>query len=55
MREYWVIHPSERTVLRFVLNEEGKYIGLAPKNEDSPEIDSTVLTGFSVQGVDIFP
>ncbi len=35
VREYWVLYPLEKTILRFVLNEEGIYIGLAPRSVDS--------------------
>ncbi|MBL7794846.1 MAG: Uma2 family endonuclease [Saprospiraceae bacterium] len=34
VREYWVVNPLEKVVLVFVLNEAGKYIGLAPLVDD---------------------
>lgn len=30
VKEYWVIYPEEDTVHVFILNEEGKFIGLQP-------------------------
>ncbi len=30
VREYWLVEPSENAVYIYVLNEEGKYIGLKP-------------------------
>lgn len=34
VREYWLVHPLDREVRVYVLNPEGKYIGLAPVIED---------------------
>lgn len=34
VREYWVVNPVEKVVLVYVLNEAGKYIGLAPLVDD---------------------
>lgn len=49
VREYWIVEPSTKTVLMYVL-ENDKFIGLKPFSEGQ-QITSTVLTGFSV-GVD---
>ncbi len=35
VREYWIVNPAERVVLVYVLNNEGRYIGLAPVTEDT--------------------
>lgn len=34
VREYWLVNPLDNVVLVYVLNEVGKYIGLAPVTED---------------------
>ena len=34
VREYWLVNPSDKTVLVYVLNDEGRYIGLQPLTED---------------------
>lgn len=34
VREYWLVNPLDNVVLVYVLNEAGKYIGLAPVTED---------------------
>lgn len=34
VREYWMVSPSEKVVWRYILNEEGHYIGLPPATED---------------------
>lgn len=31
VREYWIVEPEEKVVLTYILNEQGKYIGLRPK------------------------
>ena len=30
VREYWLVEPSENVIYIYVLNEDGKYIGLKP-------------------------
>jgi Uma2 family endonuclease len=53
VREYWIIHPVEKMLQRFVLNEQGKYIGLQPLVED--DIATTeVLQGLEINLMDIF-
>lgn len=34
VREYWLVYPVDREVRVYVLNDEGKFIGLAPVIED---------------------
>lgn len=34
VREYWLVNPLDKVVLVYLLNEAGKYIGLAPSTED---------------------
>ena len=34
VREYWLVNPSEKTVLIYVLNEEMRFVGLQPLTED---------------------
>lgn len=34
MREYWLVEPNDRAVFVYVLNEQGKYIGLQPFTEE---------------------
>ena len=55
VREYWVVHPSDRTVLRYVLNEAGTFEGLPPETEDTTSIPCTIFPGVSIDGADIFP
>jgi Uma2 family endonuclease len=53
VKEYWIIHPEEKSVLRFILNETGKYIGLQPLTDDDI-ITSPILKGLEIQLSDIF-
>jgi len=34
VREYWIVNPTERIVLQYILNEAGQYSGLAPAGEE---------------------
>jgi Uma2 family endonuclease len=34
VREYWLVEPNDRAVFVYVLNEQGKYIGLQPFTEE---------------------
>lgn len=34
VREYWIVSPADRVVLVYILNEVGRYIGLAPATDE---------------------
>ena len=51
--EYWLVEPNQEAVFVYVLNENGKYIGLKPFTMDD-KITSTVLADFSIEVSDIF-
>ena len=55
VREYWVIHPGDKTILRWVLNEAGDYVGLEPRTVDSEAVECSIFPGVSLRGADIFP
>jgi Uma2 family endonuclease len=52
VREYWIVNPINESVLIYVLNEFGKYIGLKPFVET--EIQSTIFPQFSITTEEIF-
>jgi len=53
--EYWVIHPEEKWVEQYVLNEESKQLLLQKKYEDEEEvIESVAISGFKVSLKKIF-
>ncbi|MBK8878888.1 MAG: Uma2 family endonuclease [Haliscomenobacter sp.] len=35
VREYWMVHPLDRMVMVYVLNENGRFIGLQPVTDDT--------------------
>lgn len=53
VKEYWLVNSTEHLVLVYILNDEGKYIGLKPFIEEEI-ITSSVLPGFEMLVGDIF-
>lgn len=55
VREYWIVHPSEGTVLPFRLNATGEYEALRPNPYTSPEaVPVGIFPGFSVDLREVF-
>lgn len=53
VREYWMVDPSEKIVLIYVLNEQGRYIGLQPLTEDVA-LKSTIFPELSIPLEEVF-
>ncbi len=53
VKEYWVIQPNEKIVFVYILNEEGKYIGLKPFTEDD-SIQSVTFEGLEFDLKNLF-
>jgi Uma2 family endonuclease len=53
VKEYWIIHPGEKNVLVFRLNDEEIYYGLAPLVEGDILI-TPILPGLEIDVTDIF-
>lgn len=53
VREYWLVHPEERTVQIYQLNEFGKYIGLRPFVDDDL-VGTAIIPGLMVDLRDVF-
>ena len=34
VQEYWLVNPSDKTVLIYVLNDDREFVGLQPLTED---------------------
>jgi Uma2 family endonuclease len=51
--EYWVVQPTEKFIIRYNLDEMGKYIGSRLYTEDDT-IESKVLQGFKIEINQIF-
>lgn len=43
VREYWVVHPGERVVLRYLRNAEGVFVGIKPAGERAEAIACAAL------------
>lgn len=53
VKEYWLVQPAEKTILRYVLNEKGEYIGLRPMTEEGM-ISTPIVPDFEMDIKDIF-
>ena len=53
VREYWLVQPVDNTVLVYVLNEDGKFIGLQPFTEDE-YISPTIFPDLSIDLMEVF-
>ena len=54
VKEYWMLEPNDKAAFVYVLNEEGKYIGLPPITVDHT-IQSPTFPGLNVALKKIFP
>lgn len=56
VREYWIVHPHEGTVLAYRLNEQGRYklLRITPfvRGEELP---AGIFSGFSIALSEVFP
>lgn len=53
VKEYWIAEPTTETIFVYILNEEGKYIGLHPFTT-ADVITSYVFPDFELSVADIF-
>jgi Uma2 family endonuclease len=53
VREYWLVQTEDKIVLRYVLNEAGKYIGLAPLTDDDMA-QPTIFTDLNIDLKEVF-
>jgi len=51
--EYWIIHPSERTLIQYVLNDEGTFVAGRPYAGGN-ELVSDLLPGFRLNIDELF-
>ncbi len=54
VKEYWVVHPTEQTVLVYTLNTDGKYQGLLKPYVRNQKIKPSTLPGLIIDLSDIF-
>ena len=56
VREYWIVHPHEATILVFKLNSSGKYEALQQKPfTTGDQIPVGIFEGFHLDADEIFP
>ena len=54
VKEYWVVYPDEQSLLRYVLNNEGKFITESRALTAGDKIITPILPGFELALDDIF-
>lgn len=54
VKEYWVVYPVERTVVRYILNKEGKFITEGGALTFGDKITTPILPGFELAIDDVF-
>src|SRR5260221_3048196 len=55
VREYWVVHPQEQTILIYSLDEKGKYKSLLKPLVSTDSVTPMTLPGLIIQLADVFP
>ena len=54
VKEYWVVYPGEQSILRYVLNNEGKFITEGRALTVGDKITTPILPGFELALDDVF-
>jgi len=54
VREYWVVYPDEQSLLRYVLNKEGKFFVEGRPLTVGDKITTPILPGFELALDDVF-
>ena len=55
MKEYWLVHPEEQTVIAYFLNEKGKYeLQRTTPFTANEKVQVKVFKGFEVNLVEVF-
>jgi Uma2 family endonuclease len=54
VKEYWVVHPQEQTVLVYVLDDSGKYQGILKPYVSNDRISPAALPGLTINLNDVF-
>jgi Uma2 family endonuclease len=55
VKEYWVVHPTEQTVLVYVLDDTGEYTGLLKPYIRTDKIKSFTLPSLTIDLAFVFP
>src|SRR5258706_5430240 len=55
VKEYWVVHPQDQTILVYLLDENGKYKGILKPYVSTDLINSITLSGLTINLKEVFP
>jgi Uma2 family endonuclease len=55
VKEYWVVHPQEQTVLVYLLNASGKYEGVLTPYVRTDHLSPVSLPGLTIDLAEVFP
>ncbi len=54
VKEYWVVYPVEQSIIRYILNSEGKFVTQGGALTSGDKITTPVLPGFELALDDVF-
>ena len=54
VKEYWVVHPQEQTLLVYTLNQRGKYEGVLKPYVRTDQVSSHILPGLIINLAEVF-
>jgi Uma2 family endonuclease len=54
VKEYWVVYPAERCIVRYLLNSEGKFLSEGRALTFGDKITTPILPGFELALDDVF-
>lgn len=55
VKEYWVVHPQERTLLVYTLSENGKYKGILKPYIRTDRVSPIILPDLIIEMQEVFP
>lgn len=55
VKEYWVVHPQEQTVLVYTIDEHGKYKGILRPYIRTDQVSPVTLPGLTIDLEQVFP
>lgn len=55
VKEYWVVHPQEQTVLVYTLDQSGKYKGILKPYIRTDQVSPVTVLGLTIDLGEVFP
>ena len=55
VKEYWVVHPQEQTLLVYVLDQNGKYKSILKPYISTDQVSPITLPGLTISLEEVFP